>query len=160
MRLSFYLQIVLQTTSSSSITLMELGSRSRNGDLPQLMPPIHASETGENFWNLVHSLRASVGWYISGLLPYQNRVLSYSEENFLHTVFHGRDTTLNAFRGKVGLTTRTTCHCFRGLVEGGGRFIAKNLVGTEKGCIFANGRKYLATGLSAFIYIWYSHSLT
>ena len=57
------------------------------------------------------------------------------------------------YRGKVALTTRTTCHCFSGFVEGGGRFIAKNLAGTKKGCIFANGRKDLATGLSAFIYI-------
>lgn len=55
---------------------------------------------------------------------------------------------MNAFAEQVALTTRTTGLCHRGLVEGGCRFIAKNLVDEEKVCTFANGRKDLETGLS------------
>ena len=58
---------------------MNLDSRSRNGDLPQWISQSTLTKRGKEFLNTVHSLRASVGWYISGLLPYQNRVLSYSE---------------------------------------------------------------------------------
>ena len=65
-----------------------------------------------------------------------------TKENFFRTVFHGRCTTLNAFAEQVALTTRTTCHCFRGK-KGGGRLIVKNLVGAEKACTVCKRMKGL-----------------